>query len=68
MLDVNDARINSGRQFGFLPHAATPGFDPHPLSVGDSEARCRFRVDFRDWIALSFTKLFELTMFRVEKE
>src|SRR6187455_2921199 len=60
VLHMNDARIDSGRHFGLLPHTAALCLDPHPFSVRDSEAPCRFRVDFRNWIALSLPKFFEL--------
>ena len=68
VLHMNDARIDSGRHLGLLPHTAASCLDPHPFSVRDSETRRRFRMDFRNGIALSLAKFFELAMLRVEKE
>src|ERR1035437_6711900 len=68
VLDVDNPRVDSRRELGLLPYPAAQRFDPHPRPVDDAEARRRFGVNFRHWIALRLAQLFDLAMLRVEKE
>jgi hypothetical protein len=68
MLDMDDAGIDSGRQFCFLLHSATARLDPHPIAVDDAVARCSLCVDLGEWIVVRLAQIGDLAMFRIEEE
>jgi hypothetical protein len=68
MLNMDDARINSCRQFCFLLHPTATRLDPHPVAIDNAMARCRRWVDFGQRMPTCLAQIGDLTMFRIEED
>ena len=63
MFNMDYTGVDAFPDFGFLAHLSPTRFNPHPITIHNAELLRRIRMNFSQWVRVSFSEHLQLAVF-----